>query len=121
MKNLLKNLISFTVVIGFLFLAFASSGSEDSSSSEPMTRTDSIHAQFSSWNGSHPALTKLIKDNMNDPKSYDHIETRFIDKGDYIYVIAKFRGTNAFGGVVINTVTANVDFRGNVIKIVSQN
>ncbi len=58
---------------------------------------------------------------MNDPDSYDHIETRFSDKGDYLFVITKFRGANAFGGKVINTVSANVDFEGNVLEIVSQN
>lgn len=57
---------------------------------------------------------------MNDPDSYEHIETRFRDDGDNIFVITKFRGTNAFGGKVINTVSAKVDFNGNVIEVISQ-
>lgn len=84
-------------------------------------RKETIEKQFSAWDGSHPALTRLIKKNMNDPDSYDHIETRFRDDGNSIFVITKFRGANAFGGKVINTVSARVDFEGNVIEIVSQN
>ncbi len=84
-------------------------------------RKETIEKQFSAYDGSHRGLEKYIKDNMNDPDSYDHIETRFADKGDYILVMTKFRGANAFGGKVINAVTAKVDFEGNVIEIVSQN
>lgn len=84
-------------------------------------RKELIEKQFSEYDGSHRGLEKYVKDNMNDPDSYDHIETRFLDKGDFILVVTKFRGANAFGGKVINTVSAKVDLEGNVFKIVSQN
>lgn len=80
-------------------------------------RKETIEKQFSAYDGSHRGLEKYIKDNMNDPDSYDHIETRFLDKGDYILVMTKFRGKNAFGGKVINTITAKVDLDGNVIEV----
>ncbi|HUM52138.1 MAG TPA: hypothetical protein PK431_09995 [Chitinophagales bacterium] len=83
-------------------------------------RKEKIEKLFSPWDGSHIELTRYIKKNMNDPDSYEHIETRFGDQGDYILVVTKFRGKNAFGGKVINTVTAKVDFDGNVLEIVSQ-
>ena len=57
---------------------------------------------------------------MNDPDSYDHIETKFRDNGNSLNVVTKFRGKNAFGGMVINTVTARVDLDGNVLEIISQ-
>lgn len=79
-----------------------------------------VEKHFSSWDGSHDGLTKYIKKNMNDPKSYKHEETRFADKGDYILVQTSFRGKNAFGGLVLNTVIAKCDFDGNVIEIISQ-
>lgn len=83
-------------------------------------RQELVEKQFSSWDGSHRGLTKIIKDNMNDPDTYDHMETRFRDLGDYLLVTTKFRGANAFGGKVINTVTAKVDFEGNVVEVISQ-
>lgn len=83
-------------------------------------RNELIQKQFSDWDGSHKGLEKLIKENMPDPRSYEHVETKFIDKGDYILVFTKFRGKNGFGGMVFGYVTAKVDFEGNVIEIVSQ-
>lgn len=88
---------------------------------ELKNRKEKVEKQFSSWDGSHIGLTRAIKKSMNDPDSYEHMETRFADKGDYILVITQFRGKNAFGGKVINTVTAKVDFDGNVIEVLSQN
>jgi len=84
-------------------------------------RKELIDKQFSAWDGSHPALTRMIKESMNDPDSYDHMETKFRDDGNTLFVITKFRGANAFGGKVINSVSAKVDLSGNVLEIVSQN
>ena len=81
-------------------------------------RQKQIEAQFSAWDGSHRGLERVVKDAMNDPDSYDHVETRYIDKGDYLIVITSFRGKNAFGGVVKNTVRAKVDMNGNVFQII---
>ena len=86
---------------------------------EAKTKRDkAIKSQFSPWNGSHDALTRYIKKNMNDPDSYEHVETRWIDKGDFILVIATYRGKNAFGGVVKNTTMAKVDISGNILEII---
>lgn len=84
-------------------------------------REETIKRQFSSWDGSHRTLTKVIKDSMNDPDSYEHIETRYRDDGNSIIVITKFRGANAFGGKVVNTMTARVDIDGNVIEVIGDN
>ena len=84
-------------------------------------RKEKVKNQFSDLYGNHPGLTELIKRNMNDPDSYEHVETRFRDEGEYIFVITKFRGKNAFGGTVTNTISAKVDFDGDVIEIISKN
>ena len=83
-------------------------------------RKENIEKQFSAWDGSHPKLSRMIKENCRNPDSYEHIETRFRDDGNYIFVITKYRAQNGFGGMSIGTVSANVDFKGNVIKIISQ-
>jgi len=84
-------------------------------------RTKLIEKQFSSWDGSHRGLTRLIKESMHNPDSYEHVETRFRDDGKSIFVITEYRGTNAFGGTVVGSISAIVDFDGNVIEVVSQN
>lgn len=83
-------------------------------------QNDAIASQFSGWNGAHINLERFIKDNMNDPDSYKHVETRYWEKETYLVVETKFRGKNGFGGVVLNSVTAQVDFNGNVIAIIEQ-
>jgi len=88
---------------------------------EKQKRREVVEKQFSQWDGSHPGLSKLIKKSMNDPDSYEHVETRFRDDGESIFIITEFRGKNAFGGTIKNTVTARVDFQGNVIEVISQN
>ena len=76
-----------------------------------------IKSQFSPWDGSHNKLTGLIKSSMNDPDSYEHIKTTYSQKTDHLIVITKFRGKNAYGGYVINTIKAKVDLDGNVLKV----
>lgn len=79
-----------------------------------------VESQFSAWDGSHPGLTKLIKGSMNDPKSYEHVGTRYTDNGDQLIIQTDFHGKNAFGAVVKNSVIAKVDLDGNVIEVLSQ-
>ena len=54
---------------------------------------------------------------MNDPKSFEHIETTYTDKGDYLLVYMKFRGKNSFGAKVLQTAIGTVDLNGNVLSV----
>lgn len=83
-------------------------------------RKKRIESGFSSWDGSHIKLTRVIKDSMNDPKSYKHAETGWWDMGDHLVVKTSFRGKNAFGGTVLNWVKAKCDLDGNVIEVIEQ-
>jgi hypothetical protein len=110
-----------------MVLAAGSSSDEDSKETKVETpktveelRKELVEKYFSVWDGSHMGLTKVIKESMNDPKTYEHVETRYGDKGDYLLVSTTFRGKNTFGGLVINKVVAKVDLEGNVLEILSQ-
>lgn len=83
-------------------------------------RENKIKIQFSKYDGSHINLEKIIKDNANDPDSYKHVETVYWDKDSYLIVKTTFRGKNAFGGVVKNSVKAMVDLDGQVLQIIEQ-
>lgn len=89
--------------------------------SPKLTRTQILDKQFSAWDGSHPGLTSHIKSSMNDPKSYEHVETKYWDREKYLIVQTTFRGKNAFGGVVLQSIKATVDLSGNVLDILEQN
>lgn len=82
------------------------------------TRQEKIEKQFSGWSGAHTNLERYIKDNMNDPDSYEHVETSYKDYNNYILVITKYRGTNKFGAKVLGSTKAKVDIDGNVLEIV---
>ena len=81
-------------------------------------RKAQLRPQFSGWDGSHRGLEGYVKDHMNDPDSYKHVETEYWDRKDHLIVKTTFRGKNAFGGTVTNTIMAKVDMNGNVIEII---
>ena len=83
-------------------------------------RQKKIESCFSAWDGSHTNLTRIIKKSMNDPKSYNHDKTVYWDKGDHLIVKTTFRGKNAFGGVVVNWISAKSDLDGNITEIIAQ-
>ena len=116
----------FAIVAGMYSAFNPASRSDDEAmqiTTKPLTlqevREQKISKLFSPWDGSHPGVTKIIKKDMNDPKSYEHVETVYWDKRDHVLVKTTFRGKNAFGGVVKNSVTAKVDLEGNVIEVTS--
>lgn len=82
-------------------------------------REEKIEEQFSAWDGSHRNLEDYIQKNMHDPDSYEHVETRYADNGDHLIVVTTFRGNNAFGGKVKNSVRAKVSLDGEIIEILS--
>ncbi|MEC5395908.1 hypothetical protein [Bergeyella sp. RCAD1439] len=73
---------------------------------------------FSSWDGSHRELVKLVKANMNDKKSFEHEETTYTTLDDYAVVIMKFRGKNALGNMVLNSVKAKISYNCEVLEII---
>ncbi|MDH5184881.1 MAG: hypothetical protein OEX12_13445 [Gammaproteobacteria bacterium] len=80
-------------------------------------RKKQLEMQFSAWDGSHIALERHIKKNMNDPDSYEHVETGYWDRGDHLVVSTTFRGRNAYGGMVKNTLKAKVTLDGKIIEV----
>ncbi len=94
--------------------------SSESKTPKVETRKDKIESQFSAWDGSHYNLERLIVKNLKGPDSYEHIETRYGDKGDFILVVTKYRARNSFGGMIVEQVAAKVDIEGNIIEIISE-
>lgn len=76
-----------------------------------------VLAQFSKWDGSHPGLVEMVKSQMNDADSFEHVETRYWDRGDHLFLRMTFRGANVFGAKVLNQVAATVDMNGKVLSL----
>lgn len=75
-----------------------------------------IERQFSVWDGSHRNLEKTIKNGLNDPNSYEHVETRYRVQNDSVIIYTTFRGSNAFGGILTKQVMGISDMEGNILK-----
>lgn len=67
---------------------------------EAKEKDQGLHC-LSSWDGSYPQFTKLIKENLRNPRSFEHIETRVWpkDEKDNHKVLTEFRAENGFGGL----------------------
>ena len=80
-------------------------------------KTD-VDSQFSSWDGSHKKLTEYIKSNMNNPDSYEHVETKYKETNDFLFVITTIRGQNNFGAIITTTYEAKCNLAsGDVISL----
>ena len=80
-------------------------------------REASFKGQFSGYDGSHRQVERALKARMKNPKSYEHVETRYTTGTDTNTVITTYRGTNSFGAVVTNQAVATVDIDGNVLTL----
>ena len=85
---------------------------------------DKVKDQFDPWDGSHVNLTNMVKKSMHDPDSYEHVQTKYrlVLTGDhpYIFLTSEFRGKNAFGAVIKQTVSAKADLTTGVITEINQ-
>lgn len=57
---------------------------------------------LSTWDGAHRKAVALIKDNLNDPGSFDHVETLVspVNSDGTHWITIKFRANNVFGALM---------------------
>jgi hypothetical protein len=81
------------------------------------SRLKKIESIFSVWNGSHPGLVSLVKRNMKDPSSFDHVETKYWDMNTHLVVVMTYRGKNSFGALVLESVKAKIGIYDSAVEI----
>ena len=122
-KSMEYGCIALIAIVAMLYFAMGPGGCDskkEEKPSQPMTRQDKIERLFSPWDGSLSGLNEAIKASLNDPKSFDHLNTRYWDMKDHLVVLTEFTAKNGFGGVVRDWVKAEVDLNGRVTKIIEQ-
>lgn len=98
-----------------LFAEFEKQGAIDYMSKIQKERKELIESHLDPWDGSHVALTKLIKAAMNDPSGYEHEETIYWDMGDHVIV----KTTYIEAGIGRQWVKVKADIKtGEVLKII---
>ncbi|WP_271270254.1 hypothetical protein [Aliamphritea hakodatensis] len=80
-------------------------------------RAIKIKKQFSPIDGRHYNFERLIKTEMNDPSSYEHVETGYWNRGDHIVVKTIFRGKNSYGALVKDSATAKFNLDGEFLQL----
>ncbi|QDG36556.1 zinc ribbon domain-containing protein [Alteromonas mediterranea] len=65
---------------------------------------------LSSWDGSHRGVVKYVESILRDPDSFEHVETRITPVNDNVhYLTMTYRAKNGFGGVNVESVSAEVE------------
>lgn len=108
-----------SIVFGVsLFFYFTCKGEPEKPLTKEERHQQNIQKLFSGWDGSHIKLTEIIKQSLNDPDSYEHLETTYIDKDSFLIVTSKFTAKNGFGGTVRNEVVVKSDTLGNILEVI---
>lgn len=104
-------------------------------------RSEWISGQFSIWDGSHKVLTDIVKRNLNDEKSFDHISTDYIDVSDGdmmdlvngiletagysqrvavgdLFIMMEFSAKNAFNATIKNTAFGIASYASDTVELI---
>lgn len=114
---------------------------EPSDGSDTADRAEWISGQFSIWDGSHKVLTDIVKRNLNDEKSFEHINTDYIDVSDEdmmdlvnvtlenagysqrvavgdLFIMMEFSAKNAFNATVKNTALGIASYASDTVELI---
>lgn len=91
------------LIAGVLLMMFG-----ESNKSVEQIRDEQVQELFFA-DGQNYQVVQAVKKSMNDPDSFEHIETKHVDNGSGdVAITMMFRGKNAFGGKVVNRAVAMV-------------
>lgn len=76
---------------------------------------------LSSLTGIHRGVKRVVKENLRDPNSFDHIETKItpVDENEKHSLIMTYRAKNAFGGKAIGNAIAIINNSNCAANIIS--
>lgn len=93
---------------------------------QPLTpkTTEQIHAEKVAnlfFMGKSIRCENWIKQHLKDPDSFETIETKYLDKKDFVIVNVKYRAKNSFNGFVVEIGTCKLSLDNQVLEgLVSQ-
>ena len=77
-----------------------------------------VKAQFASGTGGRAKLIVMVKNSLNDPKSFEYVSTtRKLDKDDLI-ITMKYRAKNVFNAKMLLEVKARVSYKDDSVEII---
>ena len=118
--------LALIAMCGYCVLSVSDIPTTDPASSEitqdtvPQSRSEILHSKFGSSSTAHVMFERAIKQTMHDPRSYQFVTSTYQDRGKYIDLTIQYRGKNAFGALVLESLTARFDIDENLIEIIKQ-
>ncbi len=111
--------LSFGLIIIVSIIVYTCSGDDEPERvlTKQEIRKNKLSTQFNGLDGSHINVTEKIKSSLNDPKSYEHIQTTYMDLDSSLVITTTFTAKNGFGGVIKQEVVVSVDTLGNILEI----
>jgi hypothetical protein len=112
------------IIIGLAFTLSMCGGESDQdeaskAASSAEDRRKGFHC-LSSWDGSHSGVVAQVKEQLREPGSFEHDETKISPVIDGKHtVMMKYRARNGFGGMNVSTAIATVDSASCQATIVS--
>jgi hypothetical protein len=89
------------------------------------SRASKVAQQFRLWDlpthRRHRNFERIIKANLNNPSSYEHVKSTYKASDDFTYIIVTtvYRGTNAYNSTVTEWAKAKFDLDGNLLQVLS--
>ena len=115
-KHWLKPLLISVAIVAF-FDAMYRRGNR-----KPANFRERVEQHLSKWTGAHDQLETYVKASMKNPNSYEHVSTKYILPDDttalFAIYITTFRGQNALGATVTQTVRAKCNIETGSIETV---
>lgn len=116
--------ISFVLNVKNKTVAYVDSSKNSSACAFVYKKKNSrLNSMFSS-EGYHIGLVQRIKGMMNDPSTFEHVETKYgyyKDADNHVFLYMKFRGSNSFGAKVVNKVGAKVNLNNQILEFFEGN
>lgn len=97
------------VLVLFLLWGVGKCTGNDKSQSDAAEPVDKVAALFSGWDGSNREMVRAAKAQMKAPDSFDHVETRYSNRGDKVVITMTFRGKNSFNATVTSKAMGFID------------
>jgi len=117
-RPILKWILIIGIIVFIMDQCFKNNAKDNALSSDK----DKIERNFSKFDGSFTKFKNFIKENLKDPSSFEHVETRYNDNKDgTVTVLMKYRAKNSFGAIVTEIAKCTLDVNsGNFSNVVTE-
>lgn len=108
------------IALALLALTACGKGETETAAEKAENKRKGFHC-LSAWDGSHRNVVEVTKKALNDPDSFDHVETLVapVSEGKHRFKMT-YRAKNGFGAIVLGSVSGYFSNDGCEVLSISQ-